>query len=69
MLTCSYTQALASTRTDVACRPQCPTRHDVPGTDQMGLGDELIREHARLGGLPANEVSEATPLSDPETGV
>ena len=30
--------------------------------------EELIREHARLTGFPANEVLEVSKLIDPETG-
>ena len=30
--------------------------------------EELIREHARLTGLPANEVCEIAKVIDPETG-
>jgi len=34
----------------------------------IAANEELIREHARLGGFPANRISEVKAMIDPVTG-
>ena len=34
----------------------------------IAVNDEAVREHARLGGFPANRISEVKTIIDPTTG-
>jgi hypothetical protein len=34
----------------------------------IATNEELVREHARLGGFPANRISEVKTIIDPTTG-
>ena len=52
--------------------PQIQWVHSYVTADQLyciyrAPSEEMVREHARLGGFPANRVSEITTVIDPTT--